>query len=287
MDGAGANNTSKLPRSLPPVGDGKKKVLIVSSHPNVGKSFNHKLIEVGKAALEAEGHAVIVDDLHAIGWNPVGTQADFTSAYNPDSFDFQSEQAHATEGQGGFAPDLQEQLDLMDWCDIVIHQFPIYWWSVPAIHKGWLDRVLVYHYAYPAHKSKWTNKQWMLSVTVGPDVTRATSPGTPDMPGAGLPYQNLLSHVGLGTPLMCGMEPVPMFMTGPARASAAEKDEMCAEFVEHLRKFVCGSKSEWYAPSPDRKWSASICLQKTIPDHECPKRPEDALGIMSAPKGGA
>jgi hypothetical protein len=53
----------------PTKADGKK-VLIISSHPNVGKSFNHKLIEVAKETLEAAGHAVIVDDLVAINFNP-------------------------------------------------------------------------------------------------------------------------------------------------------------------------------------------------------------------------
>lgn len=47
-----------------------KKILIISSHPNVGKSFNHKLIDAAKTALEAEGHAVIHNDLVAINFNP-------------------------------------------------------------------------------------------------------------------------------------------------------------------------------------------------------------------------
>merc|ERR1719373_132242 len=99
---AGAAFTPNFPAPWPRPKEGRKKALIVVSHPNVGKSFNHSL-------------------------------------------------------------------DLVDWCDIVIHQFPIYWWSVPAIHKGLMDRTLVYHYSYPPHASKWSGKQWMCSVTVGPD----------------------------------------------------------------------------------------------------------------------
>lgn len=286
-----------LAKNFPQVGVGKKKVLIVSSHPNVidgaGKSFNHKLLDTAKAMLEAEGHAVIIDDLVAIGWNPVASPADFTAAKDPTYFDYQSEQDHAVQG-GTFAPDLREQLDLVDWCDIIIHQFPIYWWSVPAIHKGWIDRCLVWHYSYPANKSKWVNKQWMCSVTIGPPVEVATRPGTKENPGGGLPYQNLLAHVALGTPVMCGMEPVPMFMVGPAAATPEQKEEMCKEYVDHLRKFVCGSKEDWYTPRPDPKWSASICMQTQIPGYEVPKRLEasleDGLGIMDGPqaqRGGA
>jgi len=167
---------SKFPLPWPEAKEGKKKVLIIISHPNTGKSFNHKLVEAAKATLEADGHAVIVNDLVENGFNPTTGKHDFTSLKDPDSFDLQTEQVHTVESGGKFAPDLQEQLDLVDWCDIIIHQFPMYWWSVPAIHKGWIDRCLVYHYAYPPHVSKWTGKQWMMSVTVGPDPEKATSP---------------------------------------------------------------------------------------------------------------
>ena len=47
-----------------------KKILIISSHPNVGKSFNHQLIETAKKTLEEDGHAVIHNDLIQINFNP-------------------------------------------------------------------------------------------------------------------------------------------------------------------------------------------------------------------------
>jgi len=280
--------SANLTKNLPQVAEGKKKVLIVSSHPNVvdsvGKSFNHRLMDAAKTMLEAEGHAVIIDDLIAIGWNPVASPADFTSAKDSGYFDYQSEQDHAVQG-GTFAPDLREQLDLVDWCDIVIHQFPIYWWSVPAIHKGWIDRCLVWHYSYPPHKSKWTKKQWMVAVTVGPPIEAATRPGTSEAPGAGVPYQQLLSHVALGTPMMCGMEPVPMWMGGGAWPHPDEKKAVLqSEYAEHLKKFVCSPKDQWCDGNGFSKHalSVSVCMQKTVPAHEIPTRPEENLGIMFA-----
>ncbi len=39
-------------------------------------------------------------------------------------------------------------MDNLNWCDIVVHIFPFYWFSVPGAHKGWCDRVLAYYYAY-------------------------------------------------------------------------------------------------------------------------------------------
>jgi len=271
--------SSHFPKPWPSPKEGKKRVLIISSHPNVDKSFNHRLVEAAKVTLEADGHAVIVNDLVKIGWNPFAGRQDFTSLKNPDTFDLQTEQVHAAEEGGGFAPDLREQLDLVDWCDIVIHQFPIYWWSLPALHKGWMDRALVYHYSYPPHRSKWTGKQWMCSVTVGPDTEKATHPA-PGTPWQGIPYQNLLSPVALGTPVMCGMEPVPMWICGFAAKGVEEKKEMVDEYVEHVKQFVCGTKEDWHLPRSQPKWSASICMQNTIPDHERPTRSEDHLGII-------
>jgi len=86
-----------------------------------------------------------------------------------------------------------------------------------------------------------------------------------------------------------------MWMCGHAAKGAAEKDEMVAEYVEHIKKFVCGSKDDWHTPMADPKWSASIDMMKTTPDVERPSRPEDHLGIIapqpakvaSASAGGA
>jgi zinc-binding alcohol dehydrogenase family protein len=265
---------SNFPKPWPQPKEGKKKVLIVISHPNTGKSFNHRLVDAAKATLEADGHAVIVDDLIKIGFNPTTGKHDFTSLKNPESFDLQTEQKHVVDTGAKFADELQEQLDLVDWCDLVIHQFPIYWWSVPAVHKGWIDRCLVYHYAYPPHVSKWTGKQWMMSVTVGPDTEKAIHPA-PGSPMKGMPYQQLLSHAALATPAMCAMEPVPMWICGHAAKGASEKAEMVSEYVEHIKRFVCGA-----ADMPEPKWSASVDMQKTIRDVEHPSLPEDHLGIV-------
>jgi len=125
-----------------------KKVLIISSHPNVGKSFNHVLVQAAKDTLEAAGCAVVVNDLIAIGFNPVGGPHDFIDVANPDFFDYQGEQKRASEGHL-YAPDVQHQMDLLSWCDVVIHQYPLYWWSLPAIHKG----------CFFAHKKYFTKLQ--------------------------------------------------------------------------------------------------------------------------------
>jgi NAD(P)H dehydrogenase (quinone) len=41
----------------------------------------------------------------------------------------------------------QEQRKLL-WADTVILQFPLWWFSMPAILKGWVERVYAYGFAY-------------------------------------------------------------------------------------------------------------------------------------------
>jgi NAD(P)H dehydrogenase (quinone) len=132
---------------VPSKSDGLK-VLIVTSHPSSDQSYLAQLVTAAKDVLETDGHAVFVDDLVAIGFNPVPGRHDFVSTFNADKLDLQDEQKFAARGGGSFAPDLQAQMDMMVWCDVVIHVFPLHWWSLPAMHKGWVDRVMAYHWCY-------------------------------------------------------------------------------------------------------------------------------------------
>ena len=39
--------------------------------------------------------------------------------------------------------DISGEIEKLFWCDTLILQFPLWWFSVPAIMKGWIDRVFV------------------------------------------------------------------------------------------------------------------------------------------------
>ncbi|MDX1809950.1 MAG: NAD(P)H-dependent oxidoreductase [Sulfurospirillaceae bacterium] len=51
--------------------------------------------------------------------------------------------------------------------DIVIFQFPFYWYSVPGILKEWIDQVFSYGFAYGTGGDKLKGKEFVLSVTIG------------------------------------------------------------------------------------------------------------------------
>ncbi len=116
-------------------------VLIVHAH-NEPQSFSTALYQLAEETLRGQGHEVQVSDLYAMNWNPVASAADFGARANPEYLVYALEQREGAKAKT-IAADIQAELDKLLWADLVIFNFPIYWFSAPAILKGWFDRVLV------------------------------------------------------------------------------------------------------------------------------------------------
>jgi NAD(P)H dehydrogenase (quinone) len=155
------------------------KALIVYAHPEP-TSFNGALKDRAVACLEAAGHEVQVTDLYADNFDPRAGRHDFLETCNPDRFDYQVEQEHATY-KGGFAPDLEREYERLMWCDLLIVQYPLWWFGTPAILKGWIDRVLAYRRFYDLDHRFATGvmkgRHGILSVTTGGTVERFSEGG--------------------------------------------------------------------------------------------------------------
>lgn len=122
------------------------KVLIVFAH-NEAASFNAAMKDMAAAKLRDNGHEVIVSDLYAMKFKAVADGDDFLVRANPDYLVYAMEQRVAYKN-GTLAPDITAELEKVKWADLIIFNFPIYWYSMPAIMKGWIDRVLVSGYCY-------------------------------------------------------------------------------------------------------------------------------------------
>lgn len=120
------------------------KVFIVFAHPEP-KSFGAALLARSVETLEAQGHEVRVSNLYAMDFNPVASGSDFTQRRFPDQLQYDREQKFAQQHQA-FAPDIQAEIDKLLWCDFRPAVPALV--SVPAILKGWLDRVLANGVAY-------------------------------------------------------------------------------------------------------------------------------------------
>lgn len=121
-------------------------VLIVYAHPEP-RSLNGSIKNFMVRRLTLAGHTVQVSDLYAMRWKPAVDAQDNRSRTPGARFDpsFDSAQAYANGTQ---SLDIEQEQKKLLWADAVILQFPLWWYSMPAILKGWVDRVYAYGFAY-------------------------------------------------------------------------------------------------------------------------------------------
>ncbi|WP_217578732.1 NAD(P)H-dependent oxidoreductase [Mesorhizobium sp. GbtcB19] len=145
-------------------------VLIVYAHPEP-KSFNGAMKDLAVETLAQAGHDVVVSDLYAMGFNPVAGSGDMTGDRNdPEFFSLQREQTAAYE-TGRLAADINAEIEKLKRADFVIFQFPVWWFGMPAMLKGWADRVFARGFAYlPGRKydtGMFKGKLAMVAATTG------------------------------------------------------------------------------------------------------------------------
>ena len=95
-----------------------------------------------REACEARGDTVTVSDLHAMGFNPVLSAADFQEREWPDHLAYSLEQRHAYRA-GTLAPEIQAEVEQVLAADLLAFTFPVFWFGPPAILKGWVERVFL------------------------------------------------------------------------------------------------------------------------------------------------
>ncbi|RQZ19964.1 flavodoxin family protein [Burkholderia sp. Bp9031] len=121
-------------------------VLIVYAHPEP-RSLNGALRDFAVEHLEAAGHAVQVTDLYAMNWKAAFDAHDVTDGAPDARFDPALDSKRAFE-TGTQRDDIVREQAKLKWADAVILQFPLWWFSMPAIMKGWVERVYAYGFAY-------------------------------------------------------------------------------------------------------------------------------------------
>lgn len=102
------------------------RVLVVYAHP-VPESFNAAVHRCLVEGLEQAGHEVRDLDLYRLGFEPAMSEGE----------------RRAYMVRGGNAARVAEHLAHLRWAEGLILVYPTWWYSLPAILKGWLDRVFV------------------------------------------------------------------------------------------------------------------------------------------------
>lgn len=153
------------------------KILLVFAHPEP-RSLNGALRDVAIKELRAQGHEVRVSDLYADGWKAQVDRADFPSLAQEERLVPVGSSKKAFETDT-LTQDARSEIEKLLWADALIIQFPLWWFAMPAILKGWVDRVFAYGFAYGVGEHsdrRWgdrygegalSGKRAMLIVTAG------------------------------------------------------------------------------------------------------------------------
>ncbi|RWO55302.1 NAD(P)H-dependent oxidoreductase [Mesorhizobium sp.] len=132
------------------------KVLLVFAHPEL-HSLNGALRDVAIRELEAQGHEVRVTDLYADDWKAEVDRADFPS-WPPEQRFLPAVASKKAFNTNKLTEDVKAEIDKLLWADTLILQFPLWWYAMPAILKGWVDRVYAYGFAYGVGEH--SDKRW-------------------------------------------------------------------------------------------------------------------------------
>lgn len=212
------------------------RALILLTHPEP-RSFNAHLAAQAAQQMRHDGLPVQMINLHANGFDPLEAPHHPPRRPRPDRFDAQREQRHSAE-QGQLPIDVQRYLHLLQTTDLLILQFPLWWFAAPAILKGWLDRVLVYGPVYNSRQRHehgvMRGKRALLSVTTGASARACAVDGREGDTRLLLwPLMYSLRYIGFEV-----MEPhlVHAVRSGPAPERAQAHDAALAAATDDYRK---------------------------------------------------
>ena len=105
-------------------------VLVIYSHP-YAKSFNHALKDSVEKSFKSCGCDVRIRDLYADGFNPILSADDLAGIR-----------------QGKSSSDIQKEQEQIVWSNTIVVIHPIWWTGLPAMMKGYIDRVFSFGFAY-------------------------------------------------------------------------------------------------------------------------------------------
>jgi len=123
------------------------KTLLVLAHPR-RNSLTGSVADIFATGLEKNGHDVEWADLIREGFDPVMREQDEPDWDKP---------------QKKYSPEVRREMERIERNDATIMIFPVYWWSVPAVLKGWIDRVWNNGWAYGDRHFP-QRRVWMIGI---------------------------------------------------------------------------------------------------------------------------
>lgn len=187
----------------------RKKILIINGHPNKN-AFNYGIASAykkGAVNSGAEVKEIIIADLD----------------FNPNlKFGYQQR----TE----LEPDLIEAWEKIKWAEHLVWVHPVWWGGLPAISKGFIDRLFLPGFAYQYREnSVWWDK--LLKGKTAHIITTVDQPGWYYWLFYGRPSVNQLKKSTLE---FCGVKPVKVTYFGIVKTATNELRKKWLDKVEDL-----------------------------------------------------
>lgn len=208
-------------------------VLWVFAHPD-SRSLNGALRDTARRALNDGGHALRESDLYAMEWNPVVGPDDF--GHDPAERLRVPAATKRARSAGTMAPDIVAEQEKLAWADTVVVQFPLWWYGLPAILKGWFDRVFTMGFAFGIQdpgtgrtlrygEGPLAGRRALAVTTVG---ARESSVGPRGVSGA---IEDVLFPLNHGTFWYTGMDVLPPVVVHSADRASAEDVERAGKHL--------------------------------------------------------
>lgn len=122
------------------------KAHIVLAHPEQ-KSFNGQLASLSQSTLANAHYQTTISDLYAMDFDPREGPSQYQSRKDSDFFHTQTEQRFSADHEV-LPSNIELEIQSLLKCDLLVVHFPLWWFGMPAILKGWIDRVFVYGRIY-------------------------------------------------------------------------------------------------------------------------------------------
>jgi len=177
-----------------------KKILIIDAHPDKESFCSAIALKYKNGALASgnETKEIIIRDL----------------IFNPNL-------QHGYKNRTNLEPDLLDAWEKIKWCDHLVWVHPVWWGGLPAIAKGFLDRLFLPGMAFqPRENSVWWDK--LLKGKTAHILTTLDQPSWYYSLTFGKPSVNQLKRSTLE---FCGVKPVKVSYFGPVKSSSPELRE--------------------------------------------------------------
>ncbi len=203
------NNKNLIENGQTPISDpNAKKVLVINGHPDK-ESFNYALSE---AYLE--------------GLKDTDTQVE---VLNIAELDFSPNLRFGYRKISELEPDLVDAIDNIKQADHMVWILPMWWYGMPALMKGFIDRIFLPGYFFKYQKGKAFPKQLLKGITARIIITADTVRWY-DYLFMGSPLINQLKK---GTLEFCGVKPVKVTYIAPIKDSS---DSFRAKWLKKVKK---------------------------------------------------